>query len=154
MKLTLYLPLLLVVAFALVLGNPAAGQSKLTKRDKSQIIQSILRGYDFTKSETRPDSREYTILLLGENISPGDIPSRKGVKFTIVKQDEIDRLRKAGVEYYEFRPFEVTKTGVRVSFIRTFISAKEANGSVMEYTCRKVGGRWKLKARLGAVFAS
>ena len=154
MKLALDLTPLLVVAFALILGNPAAAQSKLTKRDKSQIIQSILRGYDFTKSETRRDSREHTILLLDKNISPGNIPSRKGVKFTIVKQDEIDRLRKTGVEYYEFRPFEVTKTGVRVSFIRTYLSAKEANGSAMEYTCRKVGGRWKLKAHLDGVFAS
>jgi hypothetical protein len=154
MKLALYLTLLLVVASALILPNPVAGQSKLTERDKSQIIQTILRGYDFTQSETGPDIREYTILLRGANISPGDIPSRKGVKFTIVKQDEIDRLRKTGVEYYEFRAFEVTKTGVRVSFIRTYLSAKGANGSAMEYTCRKVGGRWKLKARLGAVLAS
>jgi len=66
MKLALHLTPLFVVASALIFPNSAAGQSKLTERDKSQIIQSILRGYDFTQSETRPDIREYTILLLDE----------------------------------------------------------------------------------------
>jgi hypothetical protein len=132
----------------------SAAASQFTRRDKSQIIRFLLRTYDFRQSETWRDTGDNTILLLDENISLADIPSRGGVKFRLVKQAELDRQRNTGVEYYEFRPFEITRTGVRISFIRTYRSAREGNGSAMEYTCRKIGGRWKLKARLGGVYAS
>src|SRR5437868_5368338 len=131
----------IVILTGLMFINGASGQRKLANRDKSQIIQFILRTYDFTQSETWRDNGENTILLLDENISPADIPARKGVKFTLIKPGELDRSRNTGIEYYEFRPFEITRSGVRTSFIRTYRSAKEVNGSAMEYTCRKIGGR-------------
>jgi hypothetical protein len=127
---------------------------RLTDPDKTQIIQSILRRYDFAQSETWNDNSQNTVYLLSENISPADVPSLKGVTFTIVEPDQIDRLKKTGIEYYRFTRFEIGKTAVRISFIRTYTSAREGNGSVMEYTCRKVSGRWKLKARLDGVYAS
>ena len=144
----------LIVVACLLLSNQVAGQRKLTARDKSQIIRFILQRYDFSHTESCCDDAENTIYLLAENISPADVPSRKGLKFTIIERDEIDRLRKTGVEYYQFSTFKIAQTGVRLSFTRTFVSPKEGNGSVMEYTCRKVDGKWKLKARLDGVYAS
>jgi hypothetical protein len=91
---------------------------------------------------------------LSENISPADVPSRKGVRFTIIERDQIERLKKAGIEYYQFSPFEIGKNAARISFTRTYASPREGNGSVMEYTCRKVSDRWKLKARLDGVYPS
>jgi hypothetical protein len=143
-----------LILTGLIFTNAAAGKPSLTKRDKSQIIQFILRTYDFTQSDTWRDNGENTVLLLNGTVSPADIPSRPGVNFTFVKQAELDRLRNAGVEFYEFSPFKRTRSGVTTALVRTFRSATEGNGSVVEYTCRKVGGRWKLKARLDGVYAS
>jgi hypothetical protein len=131
-----------------------ASASQFTRRDKSQIIRFILRTHDFRQSETWRDTGDNTILLLDENISLSDIPSRSGVRFRLVKQAELPQLRSARVEYYELRSFERTKIGVRTSLLRTYRSPKEGNGSVVVYTCRKVGGRWKLKRRGGGAYAS
>jgi hypothetical protein len=144
----------LVVLASSLFAHAAASQRELTKRDKSQIIQFILRTYDFKESDTWRDNSDNTVLLLDENISPADIPARNGIKFRLVKHTELDRLRSGGVEYYQFRPFETAHDGVRVSFVRTYRSLSDGGGNVMEYICRKVGSRWKLKARLDGVYAS
>src|SRR6266568_4409489 len=130
----------------------SAQVNRLTTRDKTQIIQSILRRYDFTQSETWRDNTENTVYLLAENISPADLPSRNGVRFNIIERDQIERLKKTGIEYYQLSRIEIGKNAVRISFTRTYTSPQEGNGSVMEYTCRKVSGRWKLKARLDGVY--
>ncbi len=144
----------LLLAFVLCPVSAATQVRTLKPRDKTLIIQSILRRYDFTHSETWHDNGENTVYLLAENISAADVPVIKGIKFTIIEPDQIDRLKTTGFEYYRFSRLEIGKTAVQVSFIRTYASPREANGSVMEYTCRKVSGRWKLKARLDGVFAS
>ena len=94
--------LLFVIVAGIFLANPVAGQRKLSQRDKSQIIQSILRGDDFAQSETWRDKLDNRIYRLADNISPTDFPPRRGVKFTIIDQNEVDRLSKTGVEYYQF----------------------------------------------------
>src|SRR5690349_15025741 len=109
-----------LILISLVCTNAAAGQSTLTRRDKSQIIQFILRTYDFTQSETWRDTGENTILLLDGTISPTDIPLRLGVKFSFVKQVELDRLRNDGVEFYEFSPFTKTRTGIKTALARRY----------------------------------
>lgn len=148
-------PLSLVLLASLLCPVFASAQVKrLTDRDKTQIIQSILRRYDFTQSETWNDNSENTVYLLSKNISPADIPLIKGVKFVFIERDQIERLKNIGIEYYEFSRFEIAKTKVRVAFSRTYTSHREGNGSVMEYICRKVSGTWKLKARLDGVYAS
>ena len=142
------------IGACLLLPTATAAQRKLTQRDKSQIIHVILRTYDFSKSETAPNGSDKTIYILDDNISPADIPSRAGVKFEIVNQAQIDRLTTTGVEFYRLNEFEIHTTFVRTYFVRTFRSTREANTSAMEYTCRKVAGRWKLKAHLDGVGAS
>jgi hypothetical protein len=140
------IPCLLAACFLLASG--AAAQPKLTQRDKSRIIRFILRTYDFGKSATRDGD---TVYLLNENISRADIPPRPGVTFEIVSQSEINRLKATGVEYYRLNEFDIHRTFVRTYFVRQYTSSREANSSAMEYTCRKVRGRWKFSARLGGV---
>ncbi len=154
MKLSSFFLIALSVGACLLLPNRAAAQVNLTQRDKSQIIHFILRTYDFSKSDTWAGNGEKTIYLLDENISPADIPSRHGVKLVIVNQAQIDRLMTTGVEYYRFNEFEIHRTSVRTYFVRTFTSTRGGNTSAMEYTCRKVAGGWKLKARLDGVGAT
>ena len=144
----------LTVVACLVLSIQVAARPQLSARDKSQIIRFILQHYDFSQTESCCDDAENIIYLLAENISLADVPSRKGLTFTVIERDKIDRLRKTGVEYYQFSTFEIAQTDVRLSFMRTFLSPREGNGSVMKYTCRKVGRKWKLKARLDGVYAS
>ena len=135
----------------MLLASGAAAQPKLTQRDKSQIIRLILRTYNFGKSATRDGD---TVYLLNENISHADIPSRPGVTFEIVNQAQIDRLKPTGIEYYRLNEFDIHGTSVRTYFVREYMSSLESNSSAIEYTCRKVRGRWKLRARLGGVGAT
>ena len=144
----------IMVAASLLLPNSASAQAKLTQRDKSQITRFILRTYDFSKSDTWHGNSENTIYLLDENISPSDVPSRHGLKFKLVNEAQIDQLKTTGVEYYRINEFDVRRTFVRTYFVRTFVSIREANDSAMEYTCRKVHRRWKLKAHLAGGGAS
>jgi hypothetical protein len=128
----------------------------LTERDKAQIVGSILRRDNFRESETWKDNAENTVYLLAESIPAMHLPQIKGIGFVLIKPGEVDEMKKTGVEYYEFSEFEVRKTSVRVFFRRTYIntSAREASGSAVEYTCRKVAGKWKVKGRLDRVYAS
>ena len=129
---------------------------RLTDEDKAQIIGSILRQENFKDSETWKDNVENTVYLLADNISATYLPQIEGIRFVLIKPEELEEMKKTGVEYYDFSEFEIRKRSVRIIFRRTYIntSARESNGSAVEYTCRKIAGRWKVKGRLDGVFAS
>ena len=124
--------------------------NRLTERDKTQIIGSILRQENFKHSETWKDNAENTVYLLAGNISSRYLPRIEGIRFVLIKPEDLEEMKKTGVEYYDFSGFEIRKTFERVIFRRTYMNAyaKQSNRSEVEYTCRSAAGRWKVEIHL------
>ena len=144
---------LTVVTLLLISLSPFVAKAqvkRVTESDKTQIIGSILRPENFKHSEAWKDNAENTVYLLAGNISSTYLPRIAGVRFVLVKPEDLEEMKKTGVEYYDFSGFEITKIFVRVIFRRTYMNAyaKASSRSEVEYTCRKVAGRWKVEIHL------
>ena len=159
MKLNVKTQIFIAFASVLTFLSPTvieAQTKQLSESNKSQIIAAILRKENFKDSELSGDDTEKTIHLLAENISAKQVLQIKGKKFVFITQPQVDEMKKNGVEYYSFGEFEVRKSSVRVYFGRDYIdfSSRQSNGSTVEYICRKVAGKWKVKGRLDSAYAS
>lgn len=133
------------------------GQSNVSPIDRTQIIQAILRRENFAESETwRSDIAENLVYLLRGNVSVNQFPRVKGVRFVLITQQQIDEMKKTGVEYYSFGGFRRGKSIVRVAFTREYfsIAGKTANGGTIIYTCRRVAGGWRLTPHAGPAYTA
>ena len=129
-----------------------AKTSRLTASDKAQLIKLILNVENFKDSEMWDENaNEHTVYLLSDNITPTQIPQIKGIKFVPITDKEIAEMKETGGEYYRFGEFEVRRTFVRVFLTREYMSLRNSNASTMEYRCRKVSGRWRVKGRIAGV---
>ncbi len=129
---------------------------KLTENDKAQIIQAIIKDYDFNNSTMWKNEKENPVYLSVENITSKQILQRKGIKFVIITEKGTIEMQKEGIEYYKFEEFKVKKSLVQVFFSRRYI--KEVNGEIYvretKYKFQKVLGKWQVKTRLDSVYAS
>ena len=78
-------------------------RNSLTKKDKAEIKQAILRYYKFKRSVMWNSQTENSIYLLERNISPELFPQRKGIKFVIITQEKIDELNDSALEVQRFQ---------------------------------------------------
>lgn len=126
--------------------------NRLSKSDKAQIITIILKEQKFRDSKyPNTDKRVY---ILMDNISFNLLPKIKDIEFVSITQNQIDEMKKTGVEYYSFGEFKVNGKNIEVSFSRTYINVtgKYSNGYSMVYESRKVSGRWKVRGGKPAVW--
>jgi hypothetical protein len=147
---SLLLTLFLIILFV---SFGKAQANELSEADKNSIISFILQSYDFPDRDLKPFS---TVYLLNKNISLKQMPLRKGICFNLISQLKIDEMKDNGVEYYEFTDFEKNGREIKIYFSREYFhsKARQNNGSGLDYSCRKVRGKWKCKASAVDAWAS
>lgn len=133
---------LFILIFTLA-GNveifPQKRQSKLSLRDKREIIRLILQNKDFRRDFSRLS--EKSLLLSTKNIPPQlqrNFPRVKGLSLKLVSPKE---ARNSSV-HLSFENFDIRKYAVKVHFSGYYPHCFRD----MLYTFRKRNGRWRFKA--------
>ena len=137
---------LLTFLLSLFVISGLAQKSNLpTDNDKAQLVKLILKNYNFRKdSADWNNDNSNTIYLFAENISQEKVPLIKGIKFVFVTRDEIGELDKTVSDYYEFGEFIVKGKSVLINFSRLYLHPVNGDGTVTQYSCHKVTGKWKV----------
>lgn len=158
MKLNAKKQILVLLALILFCSTVVQAQKKLlAASDKSQIIAAILKKEDFFEDDDPSEAKKRKqVYLLAENISSKHLPRIKNVKFIFLSRNQIERMKKIGVEYYSFSRFKVIGKIVRVKFARDYVAldAEYAAGKFTNFKCRKVAKRWNVNAVSGRGYVS
>ena len=130
-------------------------QSKVSTNNKAEIIKAILQQENFTESETwRPDVTENFVYLLRRNVPIKHLPRVRAVRFVVITPQQIQEMKKTGVEYYSFGRFRRKKSVVSVAVTREYTGQRNSNGGTVIYTCRRVGGGWQLTPHAGPAYTA
>ena len=149
-----------IIILALILFCSIAVQAQkklLAASDKAQIVAAILKQEDFFEDDEPPEANEKKeVYLLADNISAEYLPRVKNVKFILLGRNQIERMKKTGVEYYSFSRFKVVGKIVRVKFAKDYVAldAEYAAGKSTNFKCRKVARRWNVNAVSGRGYVS
>jgi hypothetical protein len=132
-----------------------AQKKLLAASDKAQIVAAILRKEDFFEDDEPSEAnKKKEVYLLADNISSKYLPRIKNVKFLLLSRNQIERMKKTGVEYYSFSHFKVARKVVRVKFAKDYVhlEAEYATGKSTIFKCRKIARRWKVEAGEGSFY--
>jgi hypothetical protein len=158
MKLNTKKQTLITLALILFCSLAVQAQKKLLETsDKAQIVTAILKQEDFFEDDDPSEvDKKKEVYLLADNISAKYLPQIKNIKFKLLSRNQIEGMKKTGVEYYSFSRFKVTRKAVRVKFARDYVHLDEsyASGKSTIFKCRKIAKRWKVEAREGSGYVS
>ena len=120
-----------------------AQTKQLTEGDKTELIQAILRLYNF---------EEGTVYLSSEQVSAGQVPERTDVNFVLIKPEEIKARarKKKGIKYYSFTFIQDGepagfKTELVIYFERIYDSSHVIQANTWAYECSKIEHKWDIK---------
>lgn len=149
---------LIILALVLFCSVAVRAQKNLLAAgDKAQIVAAILNREDFFEDDEPSEAKKKKdVYLLADNISSKYLPRVKNVKFVILGKNQIERMKKTGVEYYSFSRFKVRGKSVRVKFAKDYVAldAEYATGKSTIFKCRKVARRWRVEAGEGRMYVS
>jgi hypothetical protein len=158
MKFNVKKQILIILSLALVVFSSViveAQTKQLAETDKAQIIATILKKQKLKDPEYSAPDAEETVYLLENNISAEQLPQIKNIKFVLITDNQVNEMKKNGVEYYSFSEFEFTGKTIEVTFSRKYIHyGKYAAGNSTYYECRKVSGRWKVRGGKPSVWVA
>jgi hypothetical protein len=122
----------------------------LTKKDKAQIIKSILRKESVKKEFAKADT---VYLLQNEILTPDFVPEGFKGKIILITQEEVDSKKKTEpqITYFSFRTFKVRASKVEVKFGYSHSSKTYYNAETTTYEYRKRLGKWKGIATRGSM---
>lgn len=150
---------LIILALLLFCSIAVQAQKKLLAAgDKAQIVAAILRKEDFFEDDDPSEAgKKKEVYLLADNISAKYLPRIKNVEFILLSRNQIEEMKKTGVEYYSFSRFKVISgKAVRVKFAKDYVdlSSEYAAGKSTIFRCRKAARRWKVEAGKGSGYVS
>lgn len=140
-----------VVILALILFCSITVQAQkklLTAKDKAQIVAAIIKKENFFEYDEPSKTKRKEVYFLTDNISSTHLPKIKNTNFVRLNENQIEKMKKTGIEYYRFSRFKFVGKAVRVEFTMDYVNldAEYATGESTIYKCRKVAGHWKIVA--------
>ena len=132
---------LLCLALAASANNSYGKNIQLTDKDKAVIVKSILLRENLLGRGLRVGEVRGIIYLSTENTSPALVPRIRKIRFALLDPNEKAEWPKFGFSLFEFSPFEVEGSKVKIS-LRDSWSNDPNQFSRTDYEFTKRSGEW------------